>query len=43
MFDITIIKTPIRISELKSLALKGFGDVVKAVVDVENETIAIGG
>lgn len=40
---IRIIKEKIRKDELKEIAQEGFGIVVKAVVDVEKELIAIGG
>ena len=38
-----IIKKPIPKKELIDIAKKQFGDLVKAVVDVEQEIIAIGG
>lgn len=38
-----IIKTPIRRAELLEIAEEGFGDVVKAVVDVGQGIMAIGG
>lgn len=41
--EIHIIKNPISISELKSIAEKRFGDLVKAAVDIEQEIIAVGG
>jgi len=41
--EIRIIKKPISKEELKELAKEGFGDVVKAVVDVEQEIMAVGG
>jgi hypothetical protein len=40
---VKIIKESIPIQELKNLAKKTFGDLVKAVVDVEKEVMAIGG
>lgn len=40
---IKIIKSPIRKSEIIEIASKGFGDLVKAVIDVEKEIMAIGG
>lgn len=43
MFEIRIIKQPIRLSELKVIAEAGFGDLVKIVVDVQKEIMAIGG
>ena len=41
--DIKIIKKPIQNSELLEIAKKGFGDVVKVVVDIEQEILALGG
>lgn len=41
--SVRIIKTPIRKSEVLEIAKEGFGDVVKAVVDIEQEIMAIGG
>ena len=41
--DIKIIKSPISISVLKNIAIKQFGNLVKAVVDIEFQIIAIGG
>jgi len=40
---IRIIKEPISKEELKEIAKEEFGNVVKAVVDVEQEIMAIGG
>lgn len=40
---IKIVKTSIKRSELVEMASKEFGDVVKAVVDIEQEIMAIGG
>ena len=40
---VQIIKKPISQKELLRLAKEGFGDLVKAVVDVEQEIMAIGG
>ena len=40
---VRILKNPIRKSELVQIASEEFGDVVKAVVDVEQEIITIGG
>lgn len=40
---IKIVKNPMRRSELVEMAHEGFGDVVKAVVDVEQEIMAVGG
>lgn len=42
--EIKIIKkSPIKRSELLAIAKEGFGDMVKAVVDLEKEIMAIGG
>jgi hypothetical protein len=41
--SIKIIKNPISKSELAEIAKEEFGDLVKAVVDVEQEIMAIGG
>ena len=38
-----IIDTAISLDELKSMAQRGFGDLVKAVVDVEREIMAVDG
>ena len=43
MFDIVTLKTPVTTAELKKRAAEGFGDIIKAVVDVESENISIGG
>lgn len=43
MMDITILKAPIKKEELEKLAKEGFGDVVKAVVDVKRGIMAVGG
>lgn len=40
--EIKIIQEPIKISALKALAEEGFGDMVKAVVDIEKEVIVVG-
>ncbi len=40
---IKIVKAPIKKAELMEIASKEFGDIVKAVVDVEQEIMAIGG
>lgn len=40
---IKIIKTPIKKSELQEIAKEEFGDMVKAVVDVEQRIMAVGG
>src|SRR3989338_6889542 len=41
--EITVVKNSIARDELAKIASEGFGDVVKAVVDVEREIMAIGG
>ena len=38
-----IVKDKISITELKKIAQEMFGDIVKAVVDVEKEIMAVGG
>ncbi len=43
MQDIRIIKTPITRTELKQLASEQFGDVIKAVVDIEQKIMALRG
>jgi hypothetical protein len=43
MDDIILIEKPITNSELKPIAEKRFGDMVKAVVDIEKNIMAIGG
>jgi len=40
---IKIVKKPMKKSELLAIASEGFGDVVKAVVDIEKEIMAVGG
>lgn len=41
--EIKIIKNPIKKQQLAKIAEKQFGDMVKAVVDVDQEIMAIGG
>ena len=41
--DIKIIKDHISINELKIMAKEGFGDVIKSVVDIRQEIMAVGG
>jgi len=41
--DIIIIKEPISRAELKKIAEKRFGDLVKAAIDIEQEIMAVGG
>jgi maltose-binding protein MalE len=43
IFKIRIIKEPITFEELKKIAEERYGDMVKAVVDVEKEIMALGG
>jgi maltose-binding protein MalE len=43
IFKIKIIKEPITFEELKKIAEERYGDMVKAVVDVEREIMALGG
>lgn len=40
---IRVIKGPIKREELLDIASEEFGDIVKAVVDVEHEIMAVGG
>jgi len=41
--EIRIVKKPISKTELEQIAKEGFGDMVKAVIDVEKGVMAIGG
>src|SRR5688572_33303429 len=41
--QITIIRQPIHRTELVSLAKAGFGDMIKAVVDLDRGIMAVGG
>ena len=41
--EIKIVKDKISIEEIKRLAEESFGDMLKAVVDVEKEIMALGG
>jgi hypothetical protein len=43
MTPLRILRQPVSRAELASLAEEGYGDMVKAVVDVERGMIAIGG
>ena len=43
MSSLQIITRPIERSELKALAEERFGDMVKAVIDVERKAMAVGG
>jgi|ERR1035437_2275360 hypothetical protein len=42
MFENKIISSPIPLSEIKNMAEKQFGNMIKAVVDIEKEIMAIG-
>lgn len=41
--EIRIVREPVSVAELKSLAAGGFGDLVKAVVDAKRGVMALGG
>lgn len=41
--DITIVRTSVTRADLNEIAKQQFGDMVKAVVDVEQDIMAIGG
>lgn len=43
MNEIIIITSPITISQLKEIAERRFGDMIKGVVDIEKNVIALGG
>jgi hypothetical protein len=43
IYKIRIIKEPITFEELKKIASERYGDMIKAVVDVEREIVALGG
>lgn len=43
MNEIRILKNPINLDELRGIAKEVFGDMVKAVVDLEKGIMAIGG
>lgn len=43
MSDVHVITDPISREELRSIAAERFGDLVKAVVDIERRVMAIGG
>ncbi len=43
MDEIEIISAPITLQRLKEIAEKRFGDMVKGVVDIEKEILALGG
>jgi Icc-related predicted phosphoesterase len=43
MVEMRIIKNPITKAELKKIAEERFGDLAKAVVDVEQKVMAVGG
>ncbi|MEX2033225.1 MAG: DUF5674 family protein [Candidatus Colwellbacteria bacterium] len=41
--EIKIVKDPLSLEELRELAKAGFGNLVKAVVDIEKSIMAVGG
>lgn len=41
--DVILVTTPITVDQLKQIAAGNFGDMVKAVVDVELRIMALGG
>jgi Protein of unknown function (DUF5674) len=43
MEEVILVTTPIDKKELKNIASKRFGDMVKAVVDLEKQIMAVGG
>ena len=43
MFEIIIIDDVISLNEIKLIAEKQFGSMVKAVIDIEKNSMAIGG
>ena len=43
MNEIILVKAPVKLKIFKELAIETFGDLVKAVVDVKLEIMAIGG
>ncbi|KKT93147.1 MAG: hypothetical protein UW94_C0009G0071 [Parcubacteria group bacterium GW2011_GWA2_45_14] len=43
MTDIRLVDQPISRNKLKQIAKQGFGDMVKAVVDIEKELMVLGG
>lgn len=43
MDEIILIDKPLTKAELKQIAIKRFGDMVKAVVDIEKQIMAVGG
>ncbi len=43
MDEIRVIENPIRLEELRAIAIERFGEMVKAVVDIEKGIMAIGG
>ena len=40
---IKVLKSPIKIAELSAIAREGFGDMVKAAVDIKQGIMAVGG
>lgn len=43
VYTIHVIKSPITEEKLRTIASEGYGDVVKAVIDVKQEIMALGG
>ena len=43
MVEIKIVREPVTVAELRRIAAEQFGDFVKAVVDIEQGIMAIGG
>ena len=43
LYKIRIIKEPVTLEELRKIAEERFGDMVKAVIDIEREIMAVGG
>ncbi len=43
MSDVRVLENPIAKADLQKIALEGFGDMVKAVVDLDRGIMAIGG
>ena len=41
--SIVLVERPVSVPELRAIAEKRFGDMVKAVVDVEKKVMAVGG
>lgn len=41
--NVKIIKEPVKLKEVEKLAQESFGDLIKGVVDIEKEVMAVGG